>query len=578
MASLSFAANYALAPANARDVFASAGESSNDRLLRNAWGYHAANLAIHLLCALCLFGIVRQTLRHMRGQGFAGADVPSADGLALAVALLWVVHPLTTGAVTYIVQRTESLMALFYLLTLYGAIRALSAPAAGRRAWCVLAVLACLLGMGTNEAMVTAPLAVLLWDWIFIRRSWPEVLSRRWPLYLGLAATWLPLGWIIAQSPREASVGIGLQGVTAWSYLVTQAGVLVHYLRLAAVPWPLVLDYEWPIATSLLSVAPQFIGLALALGLAVWGLVRRAAWAFPAAAFFLILGPTSSVIPVVTEVASEQRMYLPLAALVGLAVVGGASLVRRTPRAVGPIAIAALIVMLGSLTYARNGDYVSEERLYEQTLAAAPANARAHNNLATVLMPQRRLDEAESHLRDAVRLKPMYAEAQANLGVALAMQGRPEDALPFFDRALRIQPDYVDAWRNKAEALASLGRFREAVPAYEQVLALQPDDRRAVTVLAWLRATSPLNDIRNGTRAVELARRAIQVTGESDPDTLDILAAAYAESGRFPEAIAAIRRAISLARARGESRPPFEYRLSLYIEGRPFREPPADSR
>src|SRR5262245_33459333 len=266
------------------------------------WGFHAVNLAIHVLAALTLFGIVHRT----------GVRLES-DTFAFWIALLWAVHPLQTSAVTYIVQRAEALTGLVYLLTLYGAIRAIDGP---RKAWTAAAIATCALGMATKESMVTAPLAVIAWDWVFA----PRQMRRRVPLYLGLAATWTIAAVIVAGGYRSQSVGFGLRGWTPWPYLVTQAGVIARYLRLAIVPWPLVLDYGWPRATSVADVAVpagMIVGL---LALTAWAFVRRMPIGFAGVWFFLTLAPTSSVIPIVTEVAAEHRMYLPLAAVLAVGV------------------------------------------------------------------------------------------------------------------------------------------------------------------------------------------------------------------------------------------------------------------
>ena len=266
----------------------------------NVWGYHALNLAIHLAAALALFGIVGRTLRSAPlAQAFGGASTP----LAFVVALVWTVHPLQTESVTYVVQRVESLMGLFYLLTLYCAIRA--AEGGGR--WTAAAIGACALGMGTKEVMVTAPLMVWLWDRTFLGGA-PR---SRWPLYAGLAATWLVLAALMA-APSQARTVLGLlAGSSAagpsigpgeqwapWSYMLTQATVVVHYLRLALLPSPLVFDYyDWPQARSLGDVWPQAALLdALAIGTLV-AIVRGHPIGFAGAWFFAILAPTSSFIP-----------------------------------------------------------------------------------------------------------------------------------------------------------------------------------------------------------------------------------------------------------------------------------------
>jgi protein O-mannosyl-transferase len=150
----------------------------------DVWSYHALNLAIHVLAGLTLFGLVRRTLLL--------PDLAPAFGspalFALAVAAIWIVHPIQTQAVTYLIQRGESMMGLFYLLTLYGALRGATSdrPLGGYAA----TIASCAAGMLSKETMVTAPLAVFLLDAVFLARSWKEPLHRRWALYLGLAATW----------------------------------------------------------------------------------------------------------------------------------------------------------------------------------------------------------------------------------------------------------------------------------------------------------------------------------------------------------------------------------------------------
>ena len=608
VASLSFALTYALAPADARDVFATgpgvADAATIDRFQRNLWTYHAVNLALHVLTALALFGVVRRTLRT---PVLALRFGKQPDLLALAIATIWVVHPLTTAAVTYIVQRVEVLMALFYVLTLYCAIRATDVATDGppegghddrlnddRRdndrqyvvsgfsrtsgRWTAAAIVACALGMGTKETMVTAPVVVWVWDHLFLGSH-----RGRGPLYAGLAATWLPLAGIVSLAPRSASVGFGLEGVSPWAYLMTQAGVIAHYLRLAFVPWPLSLDYEWPIARSAADVlAPALIVVSL-LAVTVWGLIRCAPSSFAGVCVFLILAPTSSVVPIVTEVAADHRMYLPLAAIVACTVLAVARLAQRfhvpAVRA-GAFGLAALsVVVLGALTYARNADFSSQERVYAEDVATRPSNGRARSNLASVLIDQGRLAEAEPLLREAIRLKPDYADAYANLGVAYVAEGRYADALPLFERAVALAPDYPALWRNYGETLASLGRFADAARAFRKVLPSSPDDPDLLESLAWILATAPDASVRDGKSAVDLARRAERLAAGA-PNVLDTLAAAYAETGRFADAIATAEQALALARTRGAADliPAIELRLDLYRHGQPYREPPPGAR
>ena len=179
-------------------------------------GYHASNLVIHLLAALLVFGITRRTLlTPPLLDRFASAATP----LALTIALLFAVHPLQTGSVTYIVQRVESLMGLLYLATLYCAIRALHATPRGRIVWTGASILACALGMGTKEVMATAPLMVVLWDRQFAPGSHRTAARRT--LYISLACTWVILLVLVTGGHRSSAVGFGFPDWPWWRYLMT---------------------------------------------------------------------------------------------------------------------------------------------------------------------------------------------------------------------------------------------------------------------------------------------------------------------------------------------------------------------
>jgi Tfp pilus assembly protein PilF len=577
VASLTLAINHALAPPDARDVFAPDLRGSRpdvtDRFLRNVWGYHAVNLAIHVCASLALFGIVRRTLQSPRLRFRFDGD---ASWLAFLVALLWSVHPLQTESVTYIVQRVESLMGLFFLLTLYCSIRASENPRA--RWWTVAAIASATLGMGSKAVMVGAPLIVVLWDVVFGERPAPGDARRRWILYGGLAATWLVLAAAVVAAPRALSVGFGLRGWTAWTYLLTQCDVVVHYLRLAIVPFPLVLLYEWPRAHSLADVAPQAALLVMLAGATVAGLARRHPLGFLGAWFFMILAPTSSVLPIVTEVAAEHRMYLPLAAVVACFVIGGHSLVRRLtgaptgPSSPGPRRLVAAGVMavlalwLGVQTRARNLDYSSEERMWLDVIHKQPANPRGHAGYGIALVRLGRYEAAEGELRTAVGIEGGNALSQANLGAALVGQHKFEEAVGPLERALAIQPDYIDAHHNLGLSYAALGRDASAASHLARALQANPDDAALLNEYARILGSSEDPSVVDRSRAVELATRAVRATSGQDVNSLNNLAAALAGVGDFAKAVATEQAAVALARAQGRpaEAAQLEQRVAMY--------------
>jgi hypothetical protein len=267
---------------------------------QEVWSYHAVNLGIQVLAALALFGVVRRTL----GRVLAGGHARDPALLALAASLLWALHPLQTESVTYIIQRAESLMGFFYLFTLYCFVRGWEAGAdsAARRLWYALSISACLLGMATKEVMVTAPLIVLLYDRIFLAGSFREALRQRCRIYLCLAGTWLLLAYLMAGTGGRGGT-VGFSASVSWEdYALSQLQAVAHYLRLAVWPRPLVIDYglvtERPPPAKLALAASILALLAAATACALW---RCPKLAFLGLCFFLILAPSSSVVPIVTE-------------------------------------------------------------------------------------------------------------------------------------------------------------------------------------------------------------------------------------------------------------------------------------
>ena len=414
-------------------------------------GYHLVNIAIHVLAALVLFDLVRLTLsRRPLAERFAAV----ANPLAFATALLWLVHPIQTECVDYLSVRNESLMALFFLLTLDTAIRA---HGASRPGWAMASVLFCGLGMASKEVMVAAPIVVVLYDWAFRSEPPAVVLRRRYRLYVALASTWIILLLLGLGGPKSASTGFTLGvGPVAWALL--QCRMVLRYFGLCVWPSPLNFDYGQAHAVEFAELAPWVAAMGVVLvGTAIL-LFRRPRIGFALAWCFVILAPTSSVLPLVSEVGAERRMYLPLAALVALAVVGGYAIVQRFDRwfdrwfdrrhalAGWVLTLCLVAVPLFVLTVRRNTQYAGRVSIWESAVAAGPDNARAHVNLANALRNDLGdLGGAEEHYRVALRLRPGNALAHTNLGSLLAITGRLGEATDEFIMAIEIDPDLAEA-------------------------------------------------------------------------------------------------------------------------------------
>ena len=512
----------------------------------SVWGYHAANLAIHLLAALALCGVVRRTLLGPSLRERYGSE---ALWIALAVALIWVVHPLQTESVTYIIQRTELLMGLFFLLTLYCVIRGAESPRPG--AWYAAAVVSNVLGAGSKEVMVVAPVVVLAYDRLFLSASFRETFRRRWGLYAGLAAGWLVLGALEGRRIGGGFAHGAARGVPPWDYAVTQSGVIAHYLRLAFWPHPLVGDYDdWPFARSLVSVLPQAVVVLTLLGATAWALCRRSRLGFLGVWFFLVLAPTSSVYPLLGEVAAERRMYLPVAAVIALVVIGGHMALGKIWRRLGwqpdrlwfvaAVLLVAIVGALAHITERRSEDYRSAAAFWSDVVAKRPRSARGQLGLGEHLLGEGKIDEALGHLAEAVRIKPGDPTVHYTLGLALASQGKLEEAIGHYREALRIAPDFVEALNNLGAALARQGKLDEATVQYREAVRLNPRHATAQYNLAVSLASQG-----NYEEAVGHYREALGI----EPDSAAVhnnLAVALASQGKLDEAIGHYRDAIRI--------------------------------
>ncbi len=503
-------------------------------------GYHGVNIAIHILAALTLFGIVRRTLLTEPLRDRFGRSAP---WLAFAVALLWLLHPLQTQAVTYIIQRSEALMGLFYLLTLYCVIRC--AQERHRYIWGIAAVAACALGMGTKEVMVTAPLVVLLYDRTFLAGSFMKALRQRRGVYVGLAVTWGLLFWLVGIESlfkEHTSAGFGLKTVTPMAYALTQPGVILHYLRLTVWPHPLCLDYGWPVAEGMTAIVPPTIVIVVLLLVTAWALWRRSWLGFVGAWFFLILAPTSSIMPI-NDAAVEHRMYLSLAAVAVLVVIAAHQVLARTGAArhwIACVLLVAVAASLGLATARRNRDYRSAESIWQKVVDVAPHNSRGHYNLGLVLRSQGKLDGAISHYRHALWLDPDSPEAHINLGVALRSQGRADEAVSHYRRAIQLRPDHALAHNNLGVELQSQGKLDEAIRHYRRAMRAKPDYADAHTNLGLALVAQGHLDA-----AIHHYRRALRI----DPDFAEAhynLGVALRSQGELDEAIVHYRQALRL--------------------------------
>lgn len=534
LVSLSFALNYAIGG-------------------QNPSGYHAVNLILHVSCALLIFGLVRRTLD---GPAWSANLRAGALSVAVVSALAWVVHPLTSEVIDYVTQRTEALAALWILGALYSARRSHEAPSSR---WDMTAIACGMLGVLSKETAVVTPVLVALYDRAFLFGSWRDAWRDRASLYIGLVASWFMLAAILWSGPRSAVSGFSA-GISPWTYLLNQAVVIVDYLRLSVWPVRLVAFWGWPRPLTFPEVWPQFAVVALLGAGSVAWFVKTPRLAYCLVWFFVTLAPTSSFVPIVTEVGADRRMYLPLAGLVTLVVAGcwHALTVRRDPAqgrvraAVWVVWAVGAVVLVGALgwtTAARNREYATPLALAQTILERRPT-AVAHQILGEQLALANRAPEALAEFRQAVSLG--NTRAVYPLALQIFNQGDVAGAVPHFERVVELagtnQPlrwlvppplEVLSARLMLSQIYANQQRWADAEAQARQVLARVPNQLDARRVLG----AALVGQQRWAESIAE--NQHLLVARPNDVQARINLGVALASSGRLNEAIGEFRRAVS---------------------------------
>lgn len=484
--------------------------------------YRITNVLLHLLCGALLFGVIARTLR---SPPLAARWASVGDHVAGITTAIWLLHPIQSEAVNYVIQRTELIVSACWLATLYASIRAWDATRPRTAVlWRVVAVGACLLGMGSKEVMIGAPIAVLLYDRVFRTSLWSDLVrsrERAW-FYALLMATSGWLLWSIASGARADSVGFDL-GIPWYRYLYSQAWAIGHYVRLVFWPDPLTIDYgKNPVVGFQPVPGLVFLTVCGVATLWAWTRIERWGWlAFAGAWFFLLLAPSSSVVPIVSEIAAERRIYLALAAVLLVLVVGVESVLRKLAdgpepqrllasriRRHGALLVTGLCVLLAAVTFKRSVTYANPEALWRQDVTAWPQNARGFTNLGQLLSEQ----------------PPRFAEAES-----------------LFNKAIALDSTLTTAWIDLAYVKTREGRLSDAESDLHHALTMRDPANHGIAVERYGRLLLGLGEL---PRAIPLLERAVasRLTGEN----LFWLGVGYLEAGRPDDAVVALRRCLSL--------------------------------
>ncbi len=447
----------------------------------NVAGYHVVNLIIHLINAILVYWLSFLLFSTpVLKDKFLPKDKTM---LSLAVALLFVSHPLATQSVTYIVQRMTSMSAMFYLLglVLYLLSRFTDIGKAKTRLLigCGISVLlACL----TKENAFTFPFAIVLIE-IFFLQTRPNAISfkDKRVLLIGAAlVSLIALGFYSYsdyllhpeyehQNEREIDI-------TSWRYLLTQFSVILKYIQLLILPVNQVFDYNYKLVTSFLDPKAwiSFLALLGLIGLAILTFKKHRLISFGICWFFLTISIESSIIPL-QDLIFEHRTYLPSFGFFLIFVYILYSLTWKNLKNIGLSILALVIVVNSVLTYMRNNVWKDEITLCTDSIKKSPGKARPYNNRGDALVDEKRYEEALLDFDKAIELLPQYAMAYYNRGNLYQKQKKYDLALTDFNYAIRYERDFDKAYNNRGTLYKETNRFDEAIVDYDRAISLNPD-------------------------------------------------------------------------------------------------------
>ena len=396
-------------------------------------------------------------------------------------------------------------------------------------------------------------------------------IAEKLPLFAMSAASCLVT--IQAQKP-------GLETGEHISLLARLTNTVVAYATyLKQTIWPSCLAVLYPHQGDgqSLTLIVLLLVLLASISAAVFILHHRHPYAMMGWLWFLgMLVPVIGLVQVGHHSHADRYMYLPQIGLFIALAWSGASLSARRPagRLVSGSVVVLILAAFACCAWVQTTYWRDSISLWTRTLDCTSRNFLAHNNLGNALQVQGKIPEAIEHYRRSLRLNPEYMRAHNNLGRALASQGKLTEAIQHYRHALRINPDATLAHRNLGVTLQTLGKYADAIDHYTKALQLSPRSVRTLGQLGWLLATCPDASVRDGSKAMELAEKAVHLSGGRDPIILDTLAAAHAETGRYPEAAEIARLALNLATEQENSAlaDAIRIRLQLYETELPYRD------
>lgn len=565
----------------------------------NAGGHHATNVVLHTIAVLLLFRVLRQ--------------MTGAVWKSMVVAALFAVHPLHVESVAWVSERKDVLSAVFFFLMLDAYVRYARAGSITR--YLVVAVLF-VTGLMSKPMLVSAPVVLLLLDYWPLRRFEQTPSTQRKAkisksgnqrrIIQRLLLEKIPLlvlsagACVITFLLQKRATGAIPPLPFFWRM---QNAVASYMIYIWDTLWPTRLAVFYPHPNNTLAIWEVVLAIGFLLAITAAAIVFRSKRPYLFTGWFwylVMLVPVIGLVQVGEQGHADRYTYLPHIGLFLLAVWLAADMAAVSQsRSRVAVASAAAVVIIAAMAWAafvQTSHWRNSETLWSYALAATTDNDVANNNLGYLCADRGELDKAISHFETALRIRsgkrdPHYdvgsAFMQMNLANTLAQKGQSDEAMLHYNEAIKLQPYYADAYYNRGNVLFGKGRIdeaiadwektlqmqpsdasahtglgnallqkgslREAITHYEQALTLAPEDPHSRNNIAWVLATSSDASIRDAAKAIDLAHVAVALSGGREPRFLRTLAAAYAESGQFSDALAVAQQAVAIATMQGKT-------------------------
>ena len=491
-----------------------------------AGGHHLTSVLVHTAVVILLFLVLRQMTGTLWRSAF--------------VAAVFAIHPLRVESVAWVAERKDLLSGLFFMLTLGAYVRYVRKRRFGRY---VLMAILFTCGLLSKPVFVTVPLMLLLLDYWPLRRFEQQLAIR------GLILEKIPL-LILSLTVSVATITGQTGEVVSMEPLPFVWRVNNAFVSYVTYIWQMI----WPARLAIFYPHPQnhlalweivvAIALLIAMTVLAFALRKRCPYLIVGWFWYLVmLAPVIGVVQVNLQGHADRYTYLAQIGLYLLVVWSIADLSLSWPyrRQILSVAASLVIVALAWSAWIQTAYWRDSESLWTHAIAVTSDNDTAQADLADLLLRRGRLSEAVFHSQEALRIRPGNADAHNTLGIALFQMGDLKDAVAHWKQSLEIQPGNMNAQTN----------------------------------LAWALATAPDASLRDGTKAVELAQNVARRAGHANAMVLRTLAASYAETGQFAEAVDIAQQAFQLASAQGNSALMADLQLNIasYRRELPLRDP-----